>query len=63
VPFEVKHAFHAKIRQLGYQSESDALRELVIVFTYGAAYLQKVHADRIQQVADSVSEIGTVASP
>lgn len=59
VPPEVKEAFTRKWRELGYPSESDAVREIIILFTFGAEFLQKVHRDRIQRIADSMAAIGT----
>lgn len=59
VPIEVKEQFLRRQRELGYPSESDALRELCIVFAFGAEYLAKVHADRIQRLADSMAGIST----
>lgn len=59
VPDEVKADFGRKSRELGYLSDSDALRELVIAFTYGAGHLQRLHAERVQRVADSMAGIGT----
>jgi len=59
VPIEVKEQFLRRQRELGYPSESDALRELCIVFAFGAEHLAKVHADRIRRLADSMAGIGT----
>jgi hypothetical protein len=55
---EINDDFTRKWRLLGYGSSSDALRELVIVFTYGHEYLTKVHTDRIAALARNVSGIG-----
>lgn len=55
---EVKEAFMRKQRELGYPSESDAMRELVICFAFGREYLTKVHAERIQRLAQTVAGIG-----
>lgn len=59
VPDEVKEAFVAASRELGYSSESDALRELVMMFTYGQEHLRKIHTNRIAAVAHNLSGIGT----
>jgi hypothetical protein len=61
VPFEVKEAFTQKVRSMGYPSESDAMRELIICFTFGSDHLVKVHADRIRKMSESMSGIGTGA--
>ena len=61
VPPELKEDFTRRWRLLGYASESDAVREMAFLFTYGAACLQKIHADRIQQVADNMAGIGAEA--
>lgn len=59
VSIEVKDAFTQKLRAMGYPSESDALRELIICFTFGKDHLVKVHADRIRKMAESMAGIGT----
>lgn len=59
VPIEVKEAFSRRARELGYPSDSDALREAAILFSFGSEYLQKVHADRIENMARRMSGIGT----
>lgn len=56
---EVKDAFARRARELGYPSDSDALREAVILFAFGSDYLQKIHADRIAAVAGRMAGIGT----
>lgn len=59
VPDEVKDDFAKRARELGYPSDSDALREAVMLFTYGVGYLQKVHAERIRRMAENMASIGT----
>jgi hypothetical protein len=59
VPDEAKDDFVRRARELGYGSDSDALRELVFIFTYGADHLAKVHTDRINRVAGNMAAIGT----
>ena len=58
VPMEVKEQFLKRQRELGYPSESDALRELCIVFAFGSDYLTKVHVERIRQLTSSMAGIG-----
>jgi hypothetical protein len=58
VPDEAKDDFIRRARELGYGSDSDALRELVFIFTYGADHLAKVHTDRITRVAGNMAGIG-----
>lgn len=62
VPDELKDDFARRARELGYPSDSDALRELVMVFTYGAGHLQKVHAERIRKMSENMAAIGTEAA-
>jgi len=63
VPCEVKEDFARKLRAAGYATESDALRELVILFTYGPGHMKRMHDQRIDRMAQSMagitSEIGT----
>ncbi len=59
VPLEVKEDFARRARSLGYPSDSDALREIVIAFTYGAGHLERLHLERIKQVTASMARIGT----
>ncbi len=51
VPDEEKAAFVSKSRALGYGSESDCLRELVMVFLHGHEAMAKVHAERLRLLA------------
>ena len=57
VPLEVKEDFVRQARFLGYPSDSDALRELVMLFTYGPEQLRKVHTDRIDGVARNLAGV------
>lgn len=59
VPEDVKADFAQVARRMGYASDSDALREIVMVFTYGPAMLRSVHVDRIDGVAQRMAGIGT----
>lgn len=59
VPAELKEDFARRARLLGYPFDSDALRELVIAFTYGAGHLERLHVERIKRVAESMAGIGT----
>lgn len=56
VPDDVKVEFIHKSRAMGYQSESDCLRELVMVFLRGQEAVAKLHADRIRLLAGTVQE-------
>lgn len=51
VPVDLKEEFARAAREHGYASESDALRELVIIFTWGAERLKRLHSDRIDAAA------------
>lgn len=55
---ECKEDFARRARLLGYPSDSDCLRELIVIFTYGRDHLAKVHTDRIDAVARNMAEIG-----
>lgn len=57
VPVEVKEPFARRWRELGYSSESDCVRELVVIFTFGSDFLQKLHAERIKRMADRMAGI------
>lgn len=60
VPPEVKEAFERRARELGYQSASDALREQVILFAFGADFLRNLHLERIGMLSRNMAEIGPV---
>ncbi len=58
VPDEIKDEFIRKSRSLGYASESDCLRELVMVFLRGHEEVARLHADRIRMLAGIGTESG-----
>jgi hypothetical protein len=46
-------------RQQGYQSESDFIRELLIVTVHGPDYLTDLHAQRIRSLVRNTAGVGT----
>jgi hypothetical protein len=58
LPEDIKEELARKTRELGYGSESEYLRELVIVALRGKQYLASLHADRLQRMSQNLSEIG-----
>lgn len=62
LPEQVDLDFKRWALESGYPSASDALRELVIVATYGAEYLTKLHADRVGRIAQNMAGIGAEGS-
>lgn len=55
-PEDLKDAFVRKSRELGYDSESDCLRDLVAIWVLGADEVMKVHADRVRRMSTVVTE-------
>lgn len=62
LPLEVKEDFSRAARRRGYPSDSDALRELVMLFTYGPDQICKIHIERITEVARNLSSIVTTCN-
>lgn len=58
---EVKEQFTRWSREHGYATESDCLRELVLVTVYGPAYLTDLHRQRIASLVANRDGIGTEA--
>lgn len=56
---EAKEAFARWWRERGYASESDCLRELVLVAVYGPEHLTDLHRQRIQSLVQRQAGIGT----
>ncbi len=59
LPFEAKELLRRRWRAEGYGSESDLVREVLLVFLYGEKAMTNVHADRIRGVAQSMARTGT----
>jgi hypothetical protein len=55
---EVKDEFARWWRSKGYQSESDCLRELVLVSIYGPSFLTDLHAARINSLVQNPAVMG-----
>lgn len=55
LPMEVKDDLTKLWRSLGYGSESDFLRELVMVRLYGSDFMANLHAQRIRGVSQNLT--------
>ena len=58
LPFEVKAEFEARSRELGYDGDSDCLRDLVIVWLRGADEVAKLHAERVRKLSITGTGLG-----
>lgn len=58
VPEEIKDELSRKARELGYGSESEYVRELVIVALRGIEYLTSLHAERLERMSQNLAGIG-----
>jgi hypothetical protein len=58
LPEDIKEELARKTRELGYGSESEYLRELVIVALRGREFLASLHADRLRGLAQNLPGIG-----
>lgn len=58
VTFDFKDKLVRFWRERGYQSESDFVREALIVVVEGPKFLTDLHRDRIEALARNLSEIG-----
>lgn len=56
IPDQLKDDFIRKARDLGFDGEADALRELIAVFTYGLEHVESMHLQRIRAMAGVVRE-------
>lgn len=59
VPLEVREDFGRKWRELGYESESAAIRALVEIATYGADHIESLHRTRVRRMAERMAIAGT----
>ncbi len=55
---EVKDEFARWWRARGYQSESDCLREMVLVSIFGPSYLTDLHRQRIESLVQNPAMTG-----
>ena len=55
---EVHERFQAYARERGYQSDSDCLRELVLVALFGVEALADLHRRRIESLAQHKATTG-----
>lgn len=58
---EVKDEFARWSKARGYQSESDCLREIVLVSMYGPSFLADLHAQRINSLVQNSAAMGAAA--
>ncbi len=54
VPDEVDDAIEALMRDGGYPSKSDFLRELILVALYGSKYVQSIHEERLASLGQNL---------
>jgi hypothetical protein len=62
LPEQVKRDFSDKWREAGFESESEALRHLIAIYTYGAAHIESLHLQRIRGMARHMAVTGTQMS-
>lgn len=58
LPEEIKDELSRKSRELGYGSESEYVRELVIVALRGMEYLTSLHAERLERMSQNLTGKG-----
>ena len=56
IPDELKDDFIRKAKRAGYDGESDCLRDLIAVFTYGMKHVESMHLQRLHALAGTVLE-------
>lgn len=61
VPDSVDDDIDAVVRERGYPSKSDFLRELILIGLYGSQYVIDLHAKRIEALSRNLDARGTVA--
>lgn len=59
LPEQVKRDFSDKWRSAGFESEGEALRHLIAIYTYGAAHIESLHRQRIRGMAGHMAVTGT----
>ena len=58
---EVADEFKKFARERGYASDSDCMRELILVAVFGPEYLTDIHRARIQSLVQHRATTGTEA--
>lgn len=61
LPEQVKRDFSDKWRSDGWESEGEALRHLIAIYTYGPAHVESLHLQRIRGMSRHSSVTGTAA--
>lgn len=61
VPDSVDDDIDALVRERGYPSKSDFLRELIFIGLYGSDFVLNLHAERIQALARNLDARGPAA--
>jgi hypothetical protein len=56
VTYELKEDFARKAREAGYAGESECLRDLIALWTYGVEHVESMHRRRMQALSAIVQE-------
>lgn len=56
IPYEMKEDFARKAREAGYAGESDCLRDLIALWTYGKKHVESMHRRRMAALSSIVPE-------
>jgi hypothetical protein len=59
LPGEVRDDFARRWREMGCESESAALRDLILIATYGADHIASLQAARVRGMAQRMSVTST----
>lgn len=56
IPEELKEDFARKARTAGYAGESECLRDLIALWTYGRKHVESMHRQRLAALSEIVPE-------
>lgn len=59
IPGEVREDFARRWREMGCESESAAVRDLILIATYGADHIASLQAARVRGMAQRMAVAGT----